>query len=145
VVIIITPLAALEPYKPVAAASLSTVRDSMSLGLALPPIIPSTTYKGDDPAVIELEPLMTTFGESLGLPEGLDTITPGAFPCNKSATLLEVTSRNASPDTTLTELDNSVICFDVYPTTTTSCKFWASSAKVTSIVALLLISISWVT
>src|SRR5690606_36867136 len=94
VVIIITPLVALEPYKPVAAAYLSTVRDSMSLGLALPPIIPSTTYKGDDPAVIELEPLMTTFRESLGLPEGLDIITPGALPSNRSATLLTVTSRS---------------------------------------------------
>src|SRR5690606_40623365 len=106
----ITPLAALDPYKPVAAASFRMVTDSMSLGLALPPMIPSTTYKGLAPAFMEPEPLITTLGVELGSPDELDTITPAAFPCKSPATSLEVTSFNFSPDTTATELESWESC-----------------------------------
>jgi len=116
----ITPFAALEPYKPVAAASFKTVTLSTSTGFTVPPITPSTTYNGAEPAVMELDPLIITLGSAFGLPEEADTITPGALPCSMLLTLLEVTSLNFSPETTDTELDNWEMDLLVYPTTTTS-------------------------
>src|SRR5690606_5066629 len=110
--IMITPLAALDPYKPVAAASFRMVPDSMSLGFALPPMMPSTTYRGLAPAFIELDPLMTTLGDALGSPDELDTITPAAFPWRSPVTLFDVTSFSRSPVTTATELDNWESCLE---------------------------------
>src|SRR5690606_13045465 len=80
VVIIITPFDAREPYNPVAAASLRIVTVSISLGFAVPPIIPSTTYNGEGLAVIDPDPLITTLAEAVGSPEELETTTPGALP-----------------------------------------------------------------
>src|SRR5690606_11286909 len=112
VVMMITPLAALEPYRPVAAASLRTVTDSISFGLAFPSMIPSTTYNGLAPALIELDPLMTILDDALGSPDELETITPAAFPCSSPVTSLDVTSFSFSPETTATELDSWESCLE---------------------------------
>src|SRR5690606_13531804 len=140
---IITPFAALDPYKPVAAASLRIVTDSISLGLAVPPIMPSTTYRGEDPAEIELDPRITILASEVGFPEELDTTTPAAFPCSKFGRLLDVTSLISSPEMTDTELDSSDCFLELYPTMTTSSKLWTSSAISTLISFLPLIGTSW--
>src|SRR5690606_40567003 len=81
---------------------------------------------------MELDPRIMTLGGALGFPESLEMITPGAFPCIKSPTSLEVTPVNCSPDTTETALDNSDCFFSLYPTTMTSSRLRASSSNDTS-------------
>src|SRR5688572_12574537 len=120
VVMMITPFAALEPYKPVTAASLRTVTDSTSLGLTIPPTIPSTTYNGAEAAEMDPEPRMIGVGATLGSPVALDTITPATFPCNKLLTLLDVTSLSCLPETTETDPDILDSSLEEYPITTTS-------------------------
>src|SRR5690606_6947419 len=140
---IITPFAALDPYKPVAAASLRIVTDSISLGLAVPPIMPSTTYRGEDPAEIELDPRITILASEVGFPEELDTTTPAAFPCSRLGRLLEVTSLISSPDMTDTELDNSDCFLALYPTITTSSRLCTSSVISRLIILLPFTGTSW--
>ena len=72
VVIKITPLPALEPYKEVDAASFNIVIDSISAGLISPMlplyIVPSTTYKGALDALTEPNPRIRIEEDSPGCP-----------------------------------------------------------------------------
>ncbi|MNE57119.1 hypothetical protein D3C80_1520680 [compost metagenome] len=98
-----TPLEALAPYNVVAAASFNTVTDSTSLGLGIPPMIPSTTYSGSAPAVTVVLPRIRIVGFSPGWLLPLPTKTPLTLPCNILSTSLAVTSRSSSAFTTATD------------------------------------------
>ena len=79
-----TPLEPLAPYMEFAAASLSTVIDSMSwvgMEFRLPSYgTPSTTRSGDCDADTEPSPRMMMLAEEPGVPDELDVCRPATAP-----------------------------------------------------------------
>ena len=80
----ITPLAPLDPYIAVAEASLRTSIDSISPGAnklgAVEIGIPSTTYNGSFPALIERVPRIRIDGVDPGVQLVFCINTPGTLP-----------------------------------------------------------------
>jgi hypothetical protein len=144
-VITITPLAAREPYKDAAAASLITVIDSISLlfkvANTLVPVllypspvfgvlkalifpdctgVPSITYKGSFPAFMEPIPRIRTDVVAPGAPENELICTPGIEPASLSSMAIVGISCNFS----VAIVDAAPVKVDFlkvpYPVTTTS-------------------------
>ncbi len=84
VVITITPLAPLAPYKEVVEASFNTVTDLMSFGLMSfnepENGASSTMYKGASEPFTDPNPRIRIVEELPGCPEVLNTATPAASP-----------------------------------------------------------------
>ena len=96
-----TPLEPLAPYMEFAAASLSTVIDSMSwvgMEFRLPSYgTPSTTRSGDCDADTEPSPRMMMLAEEPGVPDELDVCRPATAPSSDLEMLVDCIFCNFSP------------------------------------------------
>src|SRR5438105_15038604 len=104
------------------AASFKTEIDSISLGLYAEISvmgIPSTTYNGSLPALIEEEPRTRMVKPAPGLPELEITCTPAAFPCKASPEFTIGRLAISAAVTTDTAPVKSFLRCAPYPTTTT--------------------------
>src|SRR5690554_3974467 len=118
------PLAPRAPYRAVEAASLSTVIDSISEGLrddkSPSKGIPSTTYKGSIPALIDPTPLILTVAEEPGWPSALKICTPATLPESAFETFDICLISNRSESTTPADPVKVPLVEVPYATTITS-------------------------
>src|SRR5665647_238938 len=119
------------------AASFKIEIDSISSGLKVEISvsgIPSTTYNGSLPALIEEDPLTLIVSPAPGFPEFEVTCTPAALPCSASPAFTIGRLAISADVTTDTAPVRSFLRCVPYPTTTTCSNCFAEDAcKVISI------------